>query len=42
MLQAVKYATEATLWYENGNKMQTLMAGIREVNANINTLTHTV
>jgi hypothetical protein len=35
MLQAVKYGTEATLWYENGNIMPTLMEDM-EVNANIN------
>jgi hypothetical protein len=38
MLQAVKYGTEATLWYENGKIKQTLMEGKGEVNANINSV----
>jgi len=38
MLQAVKYGTEATLWYKNGNIMQTLMEGIGEMNTNINSV----
>jgi hypothetical protein len=34
----VKQATEATLRYENGNIMQTLMEGTGKVNANINSV----